>query len=841
MGATTSYRQKQRGGIRWLRMMLVTVLVALLALSTAALLVWPRTALAEGADAVSPSAPDAAAVPQSQTAGFLQSPSVKIGRLTDGELDRCYVKLRPHGFLCTANVNHDGLAIGNACILYNLGTSSKLYLTCASGEGAGYYYIQSMIDFIETDVTNYNLWDVDGQSKKDGAVVHVWKDKGDKNFSRQWAFERNADGTYYVINHNSGKYLSLENPSKDANDNKLVQSSTPMAWDLEIIVNETGRDVAAYSTYGRAVDWMAALPDSTLITDISLPGTHDSGTCRTFGDIEPQSSFTACQQYYIDEQLAAGVRFLDVRLGMDGLADKDPYVNHGGTICLQRSGAELRLSHVLADVDRFLRQHPSETVVLMFSKSGSAGDEKNMLASLYEAATVDYPERVYLGADTVVPSLGHVRGKMVFAHRIDAKTLAPEGLNEHSYGLNLHMWGDYNDAYASTKDTVKIRDASQIQAWVQDNYGTTADSKIAYVEGALASAPSRQSGAEAAREHAWVLNYTSCTKNNPFTAARNMKQRLYTSEILAGGNQRFLGVVMMDFVDAQMCWNVYRHNFSGATLTAAAPFALPESVTLTYGQSLVQGRLTGGKVLGDGFLQLAAEGERLSVADSGMKRLRYVNVQPDGAMSPTTLEGEVLVKVEPRVVTCRWEAPARLGPSSNLAAELTGTLVYEGGEGVLEDDECMPALAFFCDDHGALGQPIVLDAQGMLPAGTYWVQAQGLEGADAANYQLTASEPMKFVVEEAGAGASEGSGNPDDGEDAESPDDGESSESTGGDGDGREQANTRSSDNEKSASKASDTKLSQTGDPASAAVWCVAAIGATLVALIARKRLSRCR
>ena len=76
-----------------------------------------------------------------------------------------------------------------------------------------------------------------------------------------------------------------------------------------------------------SADWMAELPDDRLLSEIHIPGTHDSGT-----QYVQLAFFSKCQALSIREQLEAGFRYLDIRLGVD---EKDGVFQlmHGFTKC----------------------------------------------------------------------------------------------------------------------------------------------------------------------------------------------------------------------------------------------------------------------------------------------------------------------------------------------------------------------------------------------------------------------------------------------------------------------------------------------------------------------------
>ena len=75
-------------------------------------------------------------------------------------------------------------------------------------------------------------------------------------------------------------------------------------------------------------NWMSAVPDDTLISELSIPGTHD--TCAL---IDHPLGFARCQNRDLREQLYSGIRFIDIRVKrtMEGLK---VYHGHGKFIGL---------------------------------------------------------------------------------------------------------------------------------------------------------------------------------------------------------------------------------------------------------------------------------------------------------------------------------------------------------------------------------------------------------------------------------------------------------------------------------------------------------------------------
>lgn len=96
-------------------------------------------------------------------------------------LNNFVIRLRPASYFRTASVNEDGNVIGNVCHLFNDGTSSKLILenVTTKNDDTNWYAIRTLLNFEEHKKTGYSIWSVDGDSDKDGKVIHVWSGEYD--------------------------------------------------------------------------------------------------------------------------------------------------------------------------------------------------------------------------------------------------------------------------------------------------------------------------------------------------------------------------------------------------------------------------------------------------------------------------------------------------------------------------------------------------------------------------------------------------------------------------------------------------------------------------------------
>lgn len=154
-----------------------------------------------------------------------------------------------------------------------------------------------------------------------------------------------------------------------------------------------------------ATNWMSGISGERLLTEINLPGTHDSCTKVVTGGISILRSFANTQIRYIDEQLEDGIRWLDIRLTeLDDDGEDDGvnlYLCHGKTIAgayygLDRNGELITLAKVLKWSKDFLAEHPTETIILDMTPEISEGktDRINKVYARLRGALEDFSHEI---------------------------------------------------------------------------------------------------------------------------------------------------------------------------------------------------------------------------------------------------------------------------------------------------------------------------------------------------------------------------------------------------------------------------------------------------------------
>ena len=286
-----------------------------------------------------------------------------------------------------------------------------------------------------------------------------------------------------------------------------------------------------------ATDWMAPLPDERLLSELTIPGTHDSTT--RYAQL---GWFSKCQALSVEEQLDMGFRYLDIRLGSNGAGGFQ--LMHGFTVC--KAGPmpwsrALTLDDVLAGCYAFLQAHPPETV--LFAVKYEHGDASvSQVQQTLDAYLQKNPE-AWLLTDTM-PTLGEARGRLVLLRRWEDEA----GLGARA-GLPL-LWEDQKgqaDPYLNTA----LCDQGSYRLWVQDRFEyETEDKWTAFTAGL---------NPEGARRDDAVLSFLS-TKGSaafghPWKYAGALNPRLLGLE-----PESLRGWIAVDFATARLAAQIYGAN-----------------------------------------------------------------------------------------------------------------------------------------------------------------------------------------------------------------------------------------------------------------------------------------
>jgi hypothetical protein len=168
-------------------------------------------------------------------------------------------------------------------------------------------------------------------------------------------------------------------------------------------------------------DWMNnAAYDNKPLSRITIPGTHDSCTSEA-------SKMSKCQNLKLDEQLAAGIRFIDIRCRLF----ENKFELHHGIEYLN-----LNFDYVIEVCEKFLTDNSSECIIMSVKEEHDpAGNTKTFEEVFNEyAAACSVPW--YRG--NTIPTLSQVRGQIVLARRFYIEP----GSDPQQWGLDMSVWSE---------------------------------------------------------------------------------------------------------------------------------------------------------------------------------------------------------------------------------------------------------------------------------------------------------------------------------------------------------------------------------------------------------------
>ena len=176
----------------------------------------------------------------------------------------------------------------------------------------------------------------------------------------------------------------------------------------------------------RNLNWMARLPSSTSIAQLSVPGTHDS--MARDGNI-----WVWTQSLSLMIQLLVGVRFFDIRCRH---FNDDLPIHHGAFY------QNANFDDVLRTTINFLNSYPSETIFMRVKEEYDASGNTRSFSEQVQISLDKYPGRFW--TSNSVPTLGECRGKIVILDNFAGGAM---GIDWRSIDLEDHWSAGQDDKW----------------------------------------------------------------------------------------------------------------------------------------------------------------------------------------------------------------------------------------------------------------------------------------------------------------------------------------------------------------------------------------------------------
>ncbi|PED41887.1 phosphatidylinositol-specific phospholipase C [Bacillus cereus] len=278
-------------------------------------------------------------------------------------------------------------------------------------------------------------------------------------------------------------------------------------------------------------EWMRKIPDSWTLAQMSIPGTHDSGTFKI------KKMMVRTQDRDFNKQMLMGVRFFDIR---GRVTDDNTIVLHHGAVYLK-----VTLHQFINEARIFLKNYPSETIIMSLKEEYKAmPGAKDSFVDTFEKRY--FKDSIFLKKEGNI-TMGDARGKIVLLRRYTGSKIKG--------GYSNFRWPDNTTFTSTINGNIKIS--------VQDQYNVTEDKKKDAINNMLIYSATNAldpnhihinftslSGFDAI----WRSPYSFASRLNSWTADNVKKLRAKP------------GWVIMDFVgdewNPKLYWDVIDSNFN---------------------------------------------------------------------------------------------------------------------------------------------------------------------------------------------------------------------------------------------------------------------------------------
>ena len=265
------------------------------------------------------------------------------------------------------------------------------------------------------------------------------------------------------------------------------------------------------------LDWMKDIPDQTHLSQMTIPGTHDS--CSLFGICCART-----QTWTLNEQLNAGIRYLDVRL--------------------RRINNILRAYHAFVDqkenfdsilniVIGFLNRNPTETVIMEINSEHTPLNSTRSFVDLYEEYTRNYKDKI-VEYDYKDLTIGELRGKLYILKIFEGSISRTRGIFlQNKWSINFRWY--INTKKRKIKEffnrVTTLEYNNENNNFINDNSNDKKNLYITYIS--------------CSSDYAMMTPYTAATKCNPLIMRYSGR----------------LGVVNMDYPGEDLIKHLIRQNF----------------------------------------------------------------------------------------------------------------------------------------------------------------------------------------------------------------------------------------------------------------------------------------
>lgn len=305
----------------------------------------------------------------------------------------------------------------------------------------------------------------------------------------------------------------------------------------------------------RLADWMSFLPDDAFVSDLSIPGTHDSATGEGFTSSIYATSAQTQEISLADQREKFGIRAYDIRPAVTANGDglDNLYCYHGIAKTKKSIGS------FFSELCAFLDNHPTEFFIIhlypanLDLKSDSKKKEIKARTSELMMQLITETYSSYVCDFKANLRVSDMRGKILFLKRSD--------FDNNMGCATLYEWN--GDVWSGQKSKIENSHSDWESQWlyVQDlaNSNNNREAKDNGVRTLL-----EQSSTHAAwyrtdsnrdnNEKTWVMNFASAYTGSTSSATGYAENASYTNKVIVdylADHTGPTGVILADWIGVE--------------------------------------------------------------------------------------------------------------------------------------------------------------------------------------------------------------------------------------------------------------------------------------------------
>lgn len=260
--------------------------------------------------------------------------------------------------------------------------------------------------------------------------------------AQDWSFK---DYSFVIPN------FFLQDDSNNNIELEIKQTGGIAGLFIKQIVLQYEDEEGQWQEFPNKFMWMQDIPNTTQLSDINIPGTHDSAAIN----IAIHTPY-ACHKTTIKQQLYNGIRLFDVRLKVKKNKDGSYYfvTCHGPVLSSLGINEYQTFVSLMDEFKNFLKKFPSEVLVvsLKIDDWNKMEKDRDVILKQLKGVLSDYPLSGHYKENV---KIGDVRGKIYLLNRIT---------NDLDFGTPI-SWAEateWQEADGGEKREYKI--------YVQDKY-----------------------------------------------------------------------------------------------------------------------------------------------------------------------------------------------------------------------------------------------------------------------------------------------------------------------------------------------------------------------------------